>query len=822
VSASKLLWKVPDDPRPGPSEAQQANGPEEAEPSKPKPVRKPRTKKVADSSEPPKEKKPRKPRPKKADAAPAEVGTPKEKPARQPRAKKADDPDQAKIPRGRVTKTTARKTTNSKATELVSKHFETDSGPAALPTGAEEPTAEHSLSNAMPRRLDWTPVKFNDAAGPGDQVNDSTDSPADGCAREMQQPTDLIGSFGYSGTLKKPLADVTNTSSGPKKRKLIELVQTNASAMAPPEKKKAVKKKPRTITELATSAYVIQPEEEDSQASRESAPLFQYFSKEQSGGRSKSRSKSPVKKSRASAAKKGTKEAPILLSPEAAQRKSARQEFVFGTSSQLARENSPTLLRDLQQAMRESNKRADPDPFVMSDPFVEDEWLSVGGSGSGSGSTAGRGTDMYKAKRNLWAEASMGEGEEYLLLDINTPPQLRSRRPASPQKDDEAAITSALPEPATSDGWLEVVDGAIVGTTGQNDTGDLAIRSEPIADVLRAPPPSSPPVPGQRESAPPVQSQPSEPAIQPQTEVQLPPKPDFNSYTTARLAKEIASYRFKPIKSRNQMIALLEQCWEGKQRVAQGNLGTNGLPALQAAYTTKTTSPAKAASVSIATTIASYEEVPTKPKRGRPRKNATSTASSTTFKAGTPSPTKQSVVTIAGPSPSPKASLALRQTPKKPQAPPGSKRPIAEEIYDSSEEPPTPPPPRRSPSKQGRPPPTLEILTSPSSPSSNLSSSQETALLHRYITRAITSSSAVATTTEGNKGSGMGMSWYEKILLYDPIVLEDLTAWLNKGGLGVVGWDGEVDAKVVKGWCQGRGVCCLWRENLRGGARARY
>jgi hypothetical protein len=53
--------------------------------------------------------------------------------------------------------------------------------------------------------------------------------------------------------------------------------------------------------------------------------------------------------------------------------------------------------------------------------------------------------------------------------------------------------------------------------------------------------------------------------------------PDFSAYTTAQLAKEIASYRFKPVKNRDQMITLLEKCWEGKNRIALGALGTNVL-----------------------------------------------------------------------------------------------------------------------------------------------------------------------------------------------------------------------------------------------------
>ncbi len=91
-------------------------------------------------------------------------------------------------------------------------------------------------------------------------------------------------------------------------------------------------------------------------------------------------------------------------------------------------------------------------------------------------------------------------------------------------------------------------------------------------------------------------------------------------------------------------------------------------------------------------------------------------------------------------------------------------------------------------------------------------------------------------------------SWHEKILLYDPIVLEDLTAWLNQQGLRfeierlkpktktrgrkkkdappeVDEWEVikyELKAWMVQKWCEDNSICCLWKEGLRGGVKARY
>ena len=104
-------------------------------------------------------------------------------------------------------------------------------------------------------------------------------------------------------------------------------------------------------------------------------------------------------------------------------------------------------------------------------------------------------------------------------------------------------------------------------------------------------------------------------------------------------------------------------------------------------------------------------------------------------------------------------------------------------------------------------------------------------------------------------------SWWEKILLYDPIVLENITAWLSAQGLrvsvrqrkakdgppkkrgrkrkvaeateevtatgdeAVLEWEvceEDVMPWMVQKWCEEMSICCLWKEGLRGGVRTRY
>jgi hypothetical protein len=156
--------------------------------------------------------------------------------------------------------------------------------------------------------------------------------------------------------------------------------------------------------------------------------------------------------------------------------------------------------------------------------------------------------------------------------------------------------------------------------------------------------------------------------------------------------------------------------------------------------------------------------------------------------------------------------LSQIRTPKKSKK--KVKESAEEEIYDSETQQ-TPSPPRRHPSQIGTPPLPLKLSTSAGIETSpDLSPASTQKVLFTHITKAVTS----ATPSKDPQNP----SWHEKILLYDPIILEDLTAWLNTGALQKTGWDGEVEPKEVKKWCESKSICCLWRENLRGGVRSRY
>jgi len=721
----------------------------------------------------------RKPRPKKADKK-MDDETAKDKPARKTKARK-DTESQTKLPKGKVTK------------------FSTAPLADAAPKAILDPfqdSLDIGLVEAVRRRTTWTP--------PPQSANQAVTTPLDVglldgslsagslfSGEKIKGFADLLGNYGFT----KPESNIVKPTlavDGARKRKLIELVKTSVAIAAAKSPEKAPKKKPRTLTDLATSAYA----EEVQAPPADPAPLLQYFSLHTAGQTTsdgfkippKPRSRSPVKGGKKG--KKGTAQAPILLSPESAMKQVGRQDFVFGTSSQLAREDSPTLLRDLHEAMQASNEADD-------DPFAEQLTESI------SQTLSGRGMSTTSAKRNLWSAASRdiaGDLQSVEMVDlIDTPVNTRTLEPQSMLDPP----VSMLDE--TDDGLWQDVEKLSQSLTQKPQPPNALSQSAPpeVEGEKTSPRPAKRPA---LDHSPRDSSLP--PSTQPPKSSQIAPKaakksrktkdlvkPDFSSYTTAQLAKEIASYRFKPIKSRDQMILLLEKCWEGKNRAALAALGTN-TALIQRAETSKTAAPTQ-----------SQTEATPKRARGRPRKDS-----------ATPSPAKPKAKTdrkksldtveyLEMDSDTPLSQLrTLTKSHKK------SKEP-AEDIFDPDPAL-TPSPPRRVGTSKKTKPLTLKISSSLSDARLELSATSSQRLLFKHI------SSAVINASPAKDASNL--SWHEKILMYDPIILEDLTVWLNTGALEKAGWDGEVDPKEVKKWCESKSICCLWKENLRGGTRSRY
>lgn len=709
---------------------------EEDTPAKPRKSRAKKVEKAGSNDGLSGEPAPRKPRTKKVEQS-VDGGAGKEKTVRKSRVKKVDDGTQTRIPNVKVNKASMEADSVSKGSSTLKK--------SALLSKSDDPfydSIDFGLVEAVTRRANWTPpapTAKNMLTTPAPIIDlDGSHASAEG----KKGFRDLFGDYGFT-KVDAPTQNNIKQEYGTRKRKLIELFKTNISTVSTvsPPKEKVPKKKARTITGLATSAYA----EEDVERP---APLLQYFlletaEKADDGFKipAKKRSKSPKKP------KKGSAQAPILLSPGSALKHAVNQDFVFGTSSQLARENSPTLLRDLQEAMQASNEADDP----FADPIQEPEL------GSASEQTR---------SRNLWAASARDTGGKLLdveVVDLADSPLL--------QRQEDMIPNPIVSHDGEANRLEEVEDWQDIDALGLSPAElqpsatlpesispfEAAIRLDLLSSpVMRSPKPKISSNPAART---PNKAKLSDGPTTKKSKSAVPTMPDFSSYTTAQLTKEIATYRFKPVKSRNHMIALLEKCWEAKHRPALTDLGTNAL-----------------------VIAAEPSSIPSPPRKVTSHPRDT------------------------------ESNIPIRiQTPKKT----GRKSTqVVDDISDSETQSIKIPRKSRTGHLGGSTLPLKFFGEMDGVNTSDLSPASSQKALFAHITSAI---KATSPSKDVNNPS-----WHEKILLYDPIALEDLTVWLNTGGLQKVGWDGEVERMEVKAWCESRSICCVWKESLRGGPRSRY
>lgn len=730
--------------------------------------------------------------------------------------------------------------------ETVSSHFSKSNGPSRPRTTdpAPEPI---NLEPAVQRRRDWTPPREDTrpetfptpTATPG--ANQEHTSPAPSRTQDKSTKEDIFGNLheAYAHKLTDQTECATNNpqpvTSG--KRKVIDMISggqpsEQASCEISPVKAKAPKKKPRTITELATAAYAPKPVDLLEDPLKEGDTILEYFDLDRKGNVSRPTLGKGKGKSTKATKKKAPPKQPVLLSPQAAMRQSARQDFVFGTSSQLVREESPTFLRDLQAALRASNTVTSEESQSAEDlPCPRNLALRSTKQGGGLWSVSARDEDGEVADIEVidLVGSPFPEDDAVAILDPwkDLPPELPN---ASGSTETEAAEPSlieieSMPVATSNTSTQPPVPKAHFFLTQQK----VSIKAAAAAATDTTQPPKSPvqdPYPHitdllQEGDAPPPSNQEQSQEDIRQISPDMPRKiqktpPNYQLYTDAKLAKEVSSFGFKPVKSRSGMLALLHQCWESRSRAPIGvaSFSTSGpssspkgrKKAPAAAPTTTTSPPPKkpraktkkvpgvAGSDSAAATEGPRTASSPK-KRGRPRKDASTTAGPSTA-AMMPPP--------SGPQPA-------VSTPKRRKATTEPRAEIADSDLDSDDSAGV-----LSPEK---------IFTSPGGGAVDMSINEDTEIslnlsptaqqseLFSHITRAVTS--APRTTDPENP------SWHEKMLMYDPIILEDLAAWLNTGQLTRVGYDGEASPMDVKKWCELRSICCLWRGTHRGTERKR-
>jgi hypothetical protein len=783
---------------------------------------------------------------------------------------------QTVLPKGKVTKATAVKSKQArKRVETVSKHF---AKAATLPDGTievldpiEDPI---ELEPALARRIDWTPTK--DTVSLAISLESSTLQGSGhleptGTSSSFQPAkalfTNLHDTYGCAGHEEK-----RRTSPAPVeavdilgKRKLIEMVRTGGSkspSVSPTKPKaKAVKKKPRTITELATAAYRVADPSSEDQEKEDS--LLHYLNVEQdanlemktaAGKTSKTTKPGPKPKPKRATKKKAEVQKPILLSPASALRQVSRQDFVFGTSSQLATEEDAGLLRDIQQAMKASIQQDDDglDNMFASSPVSNQLTRNPTRKLWAAGARDVDGDLLQVEVIDLVDEpaipADLTNPNDILSLDrpqILRPPMIEEQEVAAtnaavgvnaislsssptskPRIEPKSHFLSRQKEitaysiSATVNSIAAVTPRIAASTVLLTDFSDW--DDEPPASnqeqFLTSQAVKSPKKSIDLPTSNKATSQAPDLATAPSVTVEIfppamsKPMPKFEACSNEQLAKEVQRYGFKPIKRRAAAIALLTECWLSKNKTlgTTAFLSTSFKPSAKASTTTVASKPrgrpkkntTSAAEVTLNATAPA--EAAKKP-RGRPRKDAITAAATKTA-------TKRAVKATAEPIPWPSTSKGRKKS-----SPPHD----VVEIADSEDE----------VMEDFGSSPSLCLSLSPepvnefSSPSpADISMTEDDSLtatptddqaaLFKRITDAVTSAP--------RSKDPENPSWHEKMLMYDPVVLEDLTAWLNGGQLDRVGWDGEASTADVKKWCESRSICCLWKVTNNGKDRARF
>ncbi|KAG8533660.1 uncharacterized protein KY384_001401 [Bacidia gigantensis] len=651
-----------------------------------------------------------------------------------------------------------------------------DAGNRSIP----EKTEGMALSRAVKRRRDWTPTR--DVKRKSIVVEHSSNAREDHF-RNTAGSTVLAQSLkDYGFTMPKDFKHfdselVRQTENNPVvSKKRIQLV--NGLSHPPviaekPRRARSPTKKAQTITEKATAPFVaLQDEKEPSLLQLLAPPKVSENEAQVSTTGPKRRSKSTSNRSKG----KAQDIVPVLLSPKSAMKQVKEQELIFGTSSQLARDESPTFLKDLHQAMKESEHM----PILQIPEAAEQEDVDPP-----TNSRQQSGTLASKVTKNLWA-ASARDSDNSLLEVETVGFANRESRSMQRRVNDRHQTIQIAPE---NDSFQDIDVISTSPRSKPDPTSDISeyteLHKKANNDIDMRGTTWDAKVPSTEGHK--LKSI-SEKKKSDEKSTATDAMPNFQGYTEGELRKQISSYGFKSLKKREAMITLLRDCWKSQRNMKLQNLpnGINQAPKaiveLAQEASVDTFDPVKRKGwpskfAALPTTANGNLSSPPKKARGRPKKSASTTASPAKPKGGVSKRRKNS---------------------------PSVEQIHAEDENEDEED--------ARVASSGRPPSRQKAARKDAKRSGE--DEQERERLLETITKAV---KTYPPTNDPTK-----LTWYEKILIYDPIIIEDLRMWLNNEGLVRVGEDDEVDDFLVKAWCEGRSVCCVWRDTHRGGQRVRY
>ncbi|EXJ61595.1 hypothetical protein A1O7_02023 [Cladophialophora yegresii CBS 114405] len=704
------------------------------------------------------------------------------------------------------------------------------------------------MEKAVPRRLDWTPVKSDEYTWETPESEQ----------QENRLSNTLLDAYAYSASATSGPQVATKKVNGngdQSKRKRIDLVMTTSTTPSSSVsqlrtgkeakagsrgKGRAPSKKALTITALATSAYCDGQSKEG-----KLQPMMEYLASTQAAIGNDCESGIDVSlkkfsKPKASSKKAGSsKKPPVksrLVSPTSAMKMTLEQPFLFGPASQLARDESPTLMRDTMAALQQSEE-------ILSDPFSPQRTQPF--SIESTSPRVVRGTNRLVRRRNLWSAA--GRDADNALLQVETV-----------DMTDSPAVRQAL---AGKDALMQP-DGPHhhhIGHADDGNTRSSVVRTPctrsvgPVIDIYEIETPglrgpvvhsTNPPVRGMHTlrtvkgqhddscaEAQPGGAHPKPVDASPRPKAVM---PSYDGWSDPELKKQVAAYGFKSIRKREKMIELLERCWKSKHGVVQDSDGPDN-PADTLSHGDFLS---KVHDVSVRPTPKvkkprakrkSDSGDPTAPKEPKKRKKAASKTEEGSKKEQAPRQRKKKTKVLSdekiidvddiGETNTKQAAEKHEDLAAASNQPEEIRVKVGQVMTSVPTPPPTLPKPEITISTHG-----VEDAQPSAHSASNMDGAEvPPAVLTPKQTQptdvmvqihaAIHHHPATGSRSSGSRNHQTSPTWREKILMYDPIVLEELTVWLNTEGFKAIGEDGEVSLVEVRNWCEQNGVCCLggWR-----------
>ncbi|EZF33756.1 structure-specific endonuclease subunit [Trichophyton mentagrophytes] len=436
------------------------------------------------------------------------------------------------------------------------------------------------------------------------------------------------------------------------------------------------------------------------------------------------------------------------------------QALIFGTSSQLERDSSPSVY-GLESGLEQIQGRDESARIRSREP------------------SPGLGVSRFSKSKNLWA-ASSRDLDGY-LLNVEMVDLVEPAAPTyKPRDEQQTTNTNKFPERGIHTGISPPIEHE---NSEKTESSFHTIVNIDTFNTIQHP---------------------HEISTTHNNGNGVASMPDYNRLSTEDLTAKLASFGFRPIKSRDKMIELLEKCWESKRKTA-------GIPEIGPVGPDKTQGTAQGRALSITTTPFEASSIPSiippirtiKPKEATPDRIADSSR------------------TIEAKSHNLKVSLKAKGNTSRLK---GSKRdtqPATIEIDDSTDEDLLESSKQLGNSENSHPPSRVPSCDRPSGlvPRAGASSIRtegvstkenepaELPNIFMQITNAVKAQPRIRS-IKGIKQP----TWHEKIVMYDPIWLDDFTLWLNVEGFKRIHEDREVHASLVREWCESKGICCCFKN----------